>query len=74
MISIPEQELWGTRLLVFLEDESHTNKYRQIYLDPEEFKKVSFSIGEKVTKDGNEQIKLRLSDDVYELPDLKEIN
>lgn len=76
MISIPEDDLWGTRLLVFLEDKSHTNKYRQIYLDAEDFKKLSFQIGKVVGEDENkvQKVEIRYSDDIYELPDLKQIN
>lgn len=68
-------ELYGLRLLVFLENKPQSNKYRQVFLGPKEFKKVSFNIGkvkEKLDK-GMRLVESKFSEEVYDLPDLKEI-
>lgn len=73
---IQSTDLYGTRVLVFMEEEVDTNRYRQVLLTPEEFKRVSDQIG-RVTKqfsDGYQEVELSLSEEVYELPDLKQIH
>lgn len=71
-----EFDLYGTRMLVFIEAEPHSNKYRQVYLDAEEFRKVSLSIGTVVSTDENgiDEVNVRYSEETYELPDLRERN
>lgn len=70
---IDKYTLYGTRLLVFLEDSPQSNKYRQVILTPEQFKDFSNSIGTVVNKDGDdEDVEMTLSDKIYTLPDLQE--
>jgi hypothetical protein len=73
MTQIDPYELYGTRLLVFLEEEPQSNKYRQILLTKDEFKKLSLSIGTVVEQDGADQtVEMHMSEDLYTLPDLPE--
>ncbi len=73
-------EVFCTRLLVFLEETPGSNKYRQVLLGPEEFKQFSINLG-KVEKEGvtlpsgtkGAVVKMELSDDSYDLPDLQQI-
>ena len=76
LTSINESDLFATRLLCFLEEKSHTNRYRQVLLTKEQFKHFSDSICVKVVeKNGDEEtVQIDLSDKSYTLPDLKEIN
>lgn len=69
-------ELYSTRLLLFIEDKALSNKYRQVYLNKEEFKRVAFAFGRETgEKDGDTNIIEYLqSKEIYDLPDLKEIN
>ena len=72
-------EIYGTRLLLFMETEPQSNKYRQILPNLEEFKRISSSFGtltgKKIEIEGCDvdELKVKLSDDIYNLPDLKEI-
>ncbi len=69
-----EHELYGTRLLVFLETEPQSNKYRQVILDAAEFKRFAMTIGTVTGKNGGlEDVLIKDSDEVYDLPDLKQI-
>lgn len=67
------------RLLVFLETDAQSNKYNQVLLNGEQFKKVSDSIinsartGEDL-KPGMEEVELTTSEEEYDLPDLQSIN
>lgn len=73
-MQIDDTVLYGTRLLVFIETEPQSNKYRQLMLTPEEFKNVSFSIGKVTSKVGDEeQVEVKMSEKIWELPDLPEI-
>ena len=80
MNEIDPTELYGTRLLLFIETEPQSNKYRQIKLGPEEFKKVSGSFGlptnKKINISGHmvDEIDVAMSDEIYDLPDLQEID
>lgn len=68
-------ELYSQRLLVFLETEPQSNKYHQIYLDAENFKRLTATLGTMVGKDGEiEKVLIEESTQIYNLPDLKEIN
>ncbi len=70
-----ESDIFGTRLLIFIEESPQSNKYRQVFLNEEEFKKVSFSIGDVVSEDdGIETVIYKQSEEIYDLPDLREIN
>jgi hypothetical protein len=66
--------LSSTRLLVFIESKPLSNKYRQVLLNAEEFKNLSFSLGKVVGKEdeNTETVELRFSEEVYDLPDLQE--
>jgi hypothetical protein len=74
LISI-EDQLFNIRMLIFFEASPQSNKYNQVLLTPEQFKKVSKTIedifpsepaGEKVN------VSIETSTEVYTLPDLKE--
>ncbi len=73
-----ENDVFNIRLLVFMEDEPCSNRYRQVLLSAGARKKVSESICEKTGKKrmiGGEEIEevmVELSDDTYQLPDLRE--
>lgn len=79
-MDIDPTEIYGTRLLLFMENEPQSNKYRQIILGPEEFKRVSGSFGKqtgkkiKVMGHKVDEIDVAMSDEIYDLPDLKEID
>lgn len=60
-------DLYTLRLIVFLEDQPLSNKYRQVLLTPEQFKVVSLSLGKLP------QVLDHLSSAVYELPDVQQI-
>lgn len=69
------KELYTQRTLIFIEEEPQSNKYRQVILTPEEFKRVSDNLGRIASEaDGIEQIEINLSDEIYTLPDLKDIS
>jgi hypothetical protein len=70
---IDKYTLYGTRLLVFLEDAPQSNQYRQIILNQDQFKNLSNSIGTVVDKEGDdEQVEIEMSEEIYTLPDLYE--
>lgn len=66
--------MYGTRLLVFVEESPQSNKYRQVILDPEEFKRVSMNLGTVTGKldDQTENVEIQMSDEIYNLPDLQQ--
>ena len=66
--------LYSKRLLVFLEEEAQSNKYRQVHLNAEEFKKISDIVCGSEAKEGEEEVEVTMSLDMYDLPDLREIN
>jgi hypothetical protein len=68
--------VYSLRMLVFLETGPQTNQYRQVFLDFEEYKRVSFSLGSLVgsIENGTIASQVRLSEKEYKLPDLREIN
>ena len=67
------------KLLVFLETDAQSNKYNQVLLNGEQFKKVSDAIinsartGEDL-KEGMEEVELTTSEEEYDLPDLQSID
>jgi hypothetical protein len=68
-------EIYGLRLLVFMEAEPNSNLYHQVLLSPEEFKKVSLSIGVETgaeVRPGVKEVATTTSEEVYTLPDLKQ--
>lgn len=72
-MELSRYDVYGTRLLVFLEDSPQSNKYRQLIFTPEEFKKVSLSVGTVEGKRGDDElVRLQESEETYELPDLME--
>lgn len=73
MNQLSEYDLYGTRLLIFMEEKSYTNKYRQVLLTRQQFKVASLALGKVIARSGdNEEVELRLSNDIYPLPDLKQ--
>jgi len=46
-------QIYEQRLLVFMETEPQSGKYNQVLLDPESFKKVSYSIAGEPETDEN---------------------
>lgn len=84
MIPSNTSELFSQRCLVFLETEPQSNKYCQVILSQEQFKKVSDAIittfkaeehpelAETELKPGMEIVNIELSEEEYELPDLKQ--
>lgn len=69
---IEELGIYETRLLVFMETDPQSNRYCQVLLNPDEFKKLSLSLGTTIGKDGDEDIvELKLSEVEYKLPDLQ---
>lgn len=62
-------------MLVFLEVEPQSNKYRQVILTPEQFKKVSdASVHRTIERRGNDSLcEHILGDEIYTLPDLHEL-
>ena len=84
MIKSNQDELFSQRCLVFLETEPQSNKYNQVILSKEQFKKVSDAIistfvseehpelEEVELIDGMEIVNIELSDEEYELPDLQQ--
>lgn len=73
-----EEELSSQRILVFMEVEPLTNKYNQVYLNQEQFKRMTETLGDIVEKghgnDGLDTVKLVTSEEEYVLPDLAQIN
>lgn len=67
-------ELYETRMLVFMETSPQSNKYNQVMLTPEQYKAVSGEISTLISVDKenpNKEIReLDLSEEVYTLPDL----
>ncbi len=67
------KELCTLRMLMFLETEPQSNKYRQVLLKKKHYKGVTEAISKGIVVDrtGNiETLALKLSDVVYTLPDL----
>ncbi len=70
-------ELYSTRMLIFLETKPQSNEYYQVYLNPEEFKRFSATIGRptgKKDEKDNDIIEIQMSTEIYDLPDLREID
>lgn len=69
-----QNELYSTRMLVFMEEEPQSNKYRQVVLTKEEFLNITKGIGTVIKEEGNiETVEVRKSEEIYTLPDLREI-
>ena len=75
-MEIDHFDIYGTRMLIFIETEPQSNKYNQVLLNAEEFKKASLAIGKVIEKDndGDDKVEFSFSKEEYILPDLKEIN
>jgi len=69
------EDIYSTRLLVFIEDNPQSNKYHQMFFTPEEFKRISMAIGKDTgRKNGRlDIIEFQQSVETYALPDLQEI-
>jgi hypothetical protein len=84
MIKSEISELFSQRCLVFMETEPQSNKYNQVILSKEQFKKVSYAIistfdpeehpelEEVELRDGMEIVNIELSEEEYTLPDLQQ--
>ena len=60
-LQVPNDVLYGMRLIVFLEESPQSNIYRQVLLDDEKFKKVSDSVCTVINKKGDmENVEIRL--------------
>lgn len=69
------EALYVTRVLVFVETEPQSNEYHQLYLNKDEFKRLTASFGKVVGKKGHiETIEMRYSEETYKLPDLQDIH
>jgi hypothetical protein len=71
--------LYEERLLVFVETGPQTDKYHQVLLGKDQFKKVSDAIIKTKEKcedlrEGVESVTLETSEEEYLLPDLQSIN
>lgn len=62
-------EIYNLRVLLFIEAEPLTNRYYQILLNRDQFKKVSDALPYDQVKQA-----LLVSDEEYKLPDLKQID
>jgi len=75
MQQIDKYVLYGIRLLVFLEESPQSNEYRQVVVDPKKFKEISDAVCKVEEKEGDEElVSIRLSEEIYKLPDLREIH
>ncbi len=73
------EEIYENRLLVFLETGPQTNKYHQVLLNSEHFKKVSDAVTNgrisiEDAREGFEVVEFPTSEEEYGLPDLQSIN
>mgnify|MGYP001581381100 CR=1 FL=1 len=69
------EEIYSLRMLVFLEEEPQSNKYRQVILTPEQYNVVSVGISHNRRPIGGDmdEVEEHLSSEVYTLPDLQEL-
>lgn len=65
-------EIYCLRTLVFLETEPQSNKYNQVLLNSEMFKKMTDIISKKIKSGEIEEREIKLSEEIYPLPDLPE--
>lgn len=66
-----------SRVLVFVEIESNTNKYHQIYLTRNQYKDLTSVIGvltDQKDEYGDSIMQTVESEDIYDLPDLRHVN
>jgi len=73
---IDDAGIYETRMLVFMETEPQSNKYRQVLLNKDMFKKVSDTLASDVlSREGElEIINMLMSEEEYELPDLQSVD
>lgn len=74
MDKLEYSEIYGTRVLVFLENAPQSNKYHQVLLNPEMYKAMTATICKPTgDKDGEiEMQEIKTSEEEYNLPDLPE--
>lgn len=73
-MKIDTNDLYGIRMLVFLEVEPQSNRYTQVLLNPKQFKIISGTIGTVIgVEEEKEIVKWTCSEEEYTLPDLQEI-
>ena len=74
-IKIEHTDIYGVRVLVFMEIEPQSNKYYQILLTPDMYKNMTATIAHptgKLTESGLDEYALNTSEEEYVLPDLSE--
>ncbi len=68
-------ELYTIRMLLFMETNPQSNKYRQVLLTRGEYKDVGRCFGKIVPGKGKDQeVIVRESDEIYTLPDLQDVH
>lgn len=73
-MQIDKYTLYGTRLLVFLEDAPQSNEYRQIWVNEKQSKAVSDAVCAVQSREGDDElVMIQMSEETYKLPDLQEI-
>lgn len=72
-MKVDTHELYTIRTLIFLETEPQSNKYHQVMLDQETFKKVTEVMSTLVKEGEIQEVNLDLSEETYKLPDLQDI-
>lgn len=73
-MQIDKYTLYGTRLLVFLEDAPQSNEYRQICVNEKQFKALSDAVCTVQSREGDDElVMIQMSEETYKLPDLQEI-
>lgn len=68
-------QLYHVRMLIFVEEEPQSNKYRQVILSPEQLRAVSdaIAVNKQAFNNGKQRsIEVQLSDQVFKLPDLQD--
>ena len=71
-MELEHSDIYGLRVLVFMETEPQSNKYTQVLLTPKMYKEMTATICRPTgKKDGNiEEMKIDGSEEEYTLPDL----
>lgn len=70
-----DSQIFEQRMLMFLETDAQSNKYRQIIVNNEQFKTITGLIGKiGETVDGIQQVQIEESEEIYDLPDLRSFN
>lgn len=76
-MDINTNELYSTRLLIFMETDAQSNEYNQVFVNKNQFKKISDAICLDIKPAdafGIQEVEINLSNETYQLPDLQEIH